>query len=228
MNLHLMSAIGAAAFALLTAVILLPLAKQIQSYLECKLRSEEGELGESDPYTASKFEFSGLPAFLICAIGAVLAYISLSAFGMNVMGLATCVYFFVLLLLAVINLKSYLLPDLIVAPSIVIALLFHVWHGNPLDHLYGAIAGYASLYLLMLILMILLRIEAIGRGDMKVLALAGAWFGLAAMPVVWIVFVGISVIHVLFGRMLTQARYVATGPTHLVASLAFLAYEYLF
>ena len=173
----------------------------------------------------SHIELSGYPPYAIVAIGAVLGFVSLTAYGFNAEGAAACVFFFSLLLLLAINVKHALLPDMVVLPAMWAALLFHAFTGHATEHLYGAVAGYAAPFLLMLVMKRVTRAEAIGRGDMKALAMAGAWFGLAAVPVLLGAFLVSAVAYAILAKLIRQGSdLVPTGPAHLAASLAFLLY----
>jgi len=225
MNEYVLSAIAAAFFAGATALVLLPLARRIPALLELRWQQEVEEHMAHQRDGISHIELSGYPPYAIVAIGAVLGFVSLTAYGFNAEGAAACVFFFSLLLLLAINVKHALLPDMVVLPAMWAALLFHAFTGHATEHLYGAVAGYAAPFLLMLVMKRVTRAEAIGRGDMKALAMAGAWFGLAAVPVLLGAFLVSAVAYAILAKLIRQGSdLVPTGPAHLAASLAFLLY----
>ncbi|WP_409306854.1 prepilin peptidase [Pectobacterium sp. B1J-3] len=89
-----------------------------------------------------------------------------------------------LLVLAVIDIKTGLLPDVITLPLIWLGLMFNL-SGTfvPLnDAVIGAMAGYVSLWLLFWGFKLLRQKEALGYGDFKLLAALGAWMGWRGLP----------------------------------------------
>jgi len=89
-----------------------------------------------------------------------------------------------LLPLATIDLRERLLPDCLTQPLLWAGLLlnFHL-HLLPLaDALYGAVAGYLSLWLVYQGHRLATGREGLGYGDFKLLAALGAWCGWQALP----------------------------------------------
>ena len=89
-----------------------------------------------------------------------------------------------LMALGWIDLRRWVLPDLLTLPLILLGLLA-AWLTAPatlLDRALGAAAGYLGLYAIAAIFRKVRGIEGIGGGDMKLLAAAGAWVGLTALP----------------------------------------------
>ena len=85
----------------------------------------------------------------------------------------------VLLTLAVIDWRHFLLPDSLTLPLIAGGLLV-VWYLNPeslVDHGIGAAAGFLLLVIVATAYRRLRKREGIGLGDAKLLASAGAWLG---------------------------------------------------
>lgn len=89
-----------------------------------------------------------------------------------------------LLPLAVIDAKHLLLPDCLTQPLLWAGLLSHaLFHQLPLtDALYGAAAGYLSLWLMYWAFRLSTGREGLGYGDFKLLAALGAWCGWQALP----------------------------------------------
>lgn len=87
----------------------------------------------------------------------------------------------VLLWLAVIDLKLWILPDELVALLAVLAIPFHIatgWdYGDVTFFLTGALAGGGALWLIRAIANFIYGVEALGLGDVKLLAAAGLWLG---------------------------------------------------
>ncbi|MEH0835143.1 A24 family peptidase [Pectobacterium cacticida] len=89
-----------------------------------------------------------------------------------------------LLVLAVIDSKTLLLPDALTLPLLWGGLLFNLSETFvPLqDAVVGAMAGYLSLWLLYWLFKSVTGKEALGYGDFKLLAALGAWLGWQALP----------------------------------------------
>lgn len=131
-----------------------------------------------------------LPAFyplVELAAGAIGAL----AFGMAAPPLAipAAVLGWWLLGLALIDLRSWRLPDVLTLPLIALGLAA-AWSGllpelGLLDALLGAAAGYVALAGIAWLYRRLRGREGLGLGDAKLLAAAGAWLGPAALP--WVI-----------------------------------------
>ncbi|WP_339373923.1 A24 family peptidase [Xenorhabdus vietnamensis] len=91
----------------------------------------------------------------------------------------------VLLLLTVIDIKTYCLPDVITLPLLWLGILFNV-DGNLVSiksSIYGAISGYLFLWFLYWLCRYALNKEGIGHGDLKLTAAIGAWLGVEIIPI---------------------------------------------
>src|SRR5205085_4042618 len=97
---------------------------------------------------------------------------------------ASCLYGWALLLLAAIDWRVQLLPDVVTLPLLVAGLI--VAFLLPLDpwrdHAFGAAAGFAALALLGWLYHRLRRREGLGLGDAKLSAAIGAWIGWQGLP----------------------------------------------
>ena len=100
--------------------------------------------------------------------------------------IAIMTLFWFIFALAQIDLRTYLLPDVLTQPLLWAGLLFHAFsHGLPLrDALLGAVAGYLSLWLVYWAFRLLTRREGLGYGDFKLLAALGAWCGWQSLPAI--------------------------------------------
>jgi leader peptidase (prepilin peptidase)/N-methyltransferase len=97
---------------------------------------------------------------------------------------ATCVFGWTLLLLAVIDWRVLLLPDVLTFPLIAFGLIasFALPLGPWRDHVIGAVAGFASLALVAWLYRRLRQREGLGLGDAKLSAAIGAWVGWQGLP----------------------------------------------
>ena len=84
-----------------------------------------------------------------------------------------------LLALSLIDISTFLLPDILTLPLMWLGLLLHSLSGSVSLHdaLYGAATGYLSLWSLFWSFRILCKKEGMGYGDFKLMAALGAWVG---------------------------------------------------
>jgi leader peptidase (prepilin peptidase)/N-methyltransferase len=92
-------------------------------------------------------------------------------------------------LLAVVDILAFRLPDILTAPLGLAGLVLAPrMLGDPLrDHLIGAAAGYLVLAGIAFAYARLRGREGLGLGDAKLLAVAGAWLGWRAVPIVVVI-----------------------------------------
>ncbi|SFN38175.1 prepilin peptidase [Xenorhabdus japonica] len=90
-----------------------------------------------------------------------------------------------LLLLSVIDIKTYCLPDIITFPLLWLGLLFNIDSNlvSIKSAIYGAISGYLFLWFLYWLCRYTLNKEGIGYGDLKLTAAIGAWLGVEMIPI---------------------------------------------
>jgi leader peptidase (prepilin peptidase) / N-methyltransferase len=95
-----------------------------------------------------------------------------------------CVLGWGLLALAAIDLRHYLLPDVLTLPLVPLGLLA-ASIGDPAElvaHIIGAAAGYLAFLLIAVAYRRLRQREGLGLGDAKLLAVAGAWVSWQGLP----------------------------------------------
>jgi leader peptidase (prepilin peptidase)/N-methyltransferase len=138
--------------------------------------------------------------------------------GLSPATLAWCFFSAALLALAFIDWDTTLLPDDITLPLLwagLIASALH-WTALPLtDALWGAVAGYLSLWGIYWLFKLATGKEGMGYGDFKLLAALGAWFGWQALiPIVLMSSVIGAVVGILLKvfASLREGGYVPFGP----------------
>jgi leader peptidase (prepilin peptidase)/N-methyltransferase len=100
--------------------------------------------------------------------------------GLGATALAWCAWSAGLLSLALIDWDSTFLPDAIVLPLLWLGLIGAdlQWTGLRLEQaLWGAVAGYLSLWSVYWVFKLVTGKEGMGYGDFKLLACLGAWLG---------------------------------------------------
>jgi prepilin signal peptidase PulO-like enzyme (type II secretory pathway) len=109
---------------------------------------------------------------------------SLGRYGMSADALAWAGFASTLLALAVIDARTTLLPDALTQPLTWAGLMAASMDlsGLPLaDALWGAVAGYLFLWSVYWLFRLVTGQEGMGRGDFKLMAALGAWFGWQAL-----------------------------------------------
>lgn len=127
------------------------------------------------------------------------------------------IFLSMLLVLAVIDYRNYLLPDVLTLPLLWLGLLFNLQEGYvPLEQaVVGAISGYLCLWCLYWIFLLVTGKKALGYGDFKLLAALGAWMGSQALPKILLMSAGSGLIVIFLQRYLAQTtlnRPLAFGP----------------
>jgi leader peptidase (prepilin peptidase) / N-methyltransferase len=123
-----------------------------------------------------------------------------------------------LLALSVIDWQTTYLPDTLTQPLLWLGLLassFDLIDVSVQHAIWGAVAGYASLWLVATVFELLTGKEGMGAGDFKLLAALGAWLGpFALIPLVLMASVSGALVGIWLQttRRLEQGGYVPFGP----------------
>lgn len=232
MPLSIQEIAGVIAFALATALLLLPLAKRLPADME-RQWNEDVEADLKAKLTlqdgADRFSLSLTESMWIVGAGLMLGALVMVRHGFSPTGAAWSLYFWALLLLTVINLKHSLLPDKVVLTTLWIGLLFHTHAGQATEHVYGAAVAFVGPWLLALTIKRVTGAFVIGYGDFKTFAMAGAWFGLEAVPGLLMFFLLGVVVSMVAPPLLRRrpSGVVPSGPAHLFASIVLACSPYL-
>jgi leader peptidase (prepilin peptidase) / N-methyltransferase len=155
---------------------------------------------------------------MVEAATAGLFFLVVWRWGVTPQALALCGLAAALLTLALIDWDTTLLPDDITLPLVWAGLIAAAlgWTSVPLaDALWGAIAGYLSLWLVYQAFKLVTGKEGMGYGDFKLLAALGAWFGWQALiPIILMASVlgAIIGLGMKFTSGLREGGYVPFGP----------------
>ena len=105
-------------------------------------------------------------------------------FGFGWEALFALILTWALLAMSVIDIRQQLLPDVLILPLIWLGLMLNL-DGMFTDigsSIYGAVAGYVSLWFVFHVFLLLTGKEGMGYGDFKLFALFGAWLGWQLLP----------------------------------------------
>lgn len=110
-------------------------------------------------------------------------------FGPNFKMIAVLIFTWGLLVLAFIDLEQLLLPDVVTIPFLWLGLLFSRSHLfiDVDSAIIGAMVGYIGLWIVAKAFIYFTDKEGIGHGDLKMLAMLGAWVGWQALP--WVLLI---------------------------------------
>jgi leader peptidase (prepilin peptidase)/N-methyltransferase len=138
--------------------------------------------------------------------------------GLSLTGLMWSTFSAALLSLALIDWDTTFLPDDITLPLLWLGLIASAMHWNALpltDALWGAVAGYLSLWAIYWGFKLITGKEGMGYGDFKLFAALGAWFGWTALvPMILMASVlGAAIgLALKFSSKLRDGGYVPFGP----------------
>lgn len=154
-------------------------------------------------------------ALLIFCVGSSLGITSDAAWVM--------VFCSVLLILAAIDSRTYLLPDMLTLPLLWLGLVYHLLTAPAFlsEAVLGAMGGYVLLWSIYWGFKLIMGKEGMGYGDFKLLAAIGAWVGVSQLSTVLLISAGIGTLVGLVliatspkrwkGRPLPFGPFLATG-----------------
>jgi leader peptidase (prepilin peptidase)/N-methyltransferase len=151
------------------------------------------------------------------ALAGLFAYCG-ATYGATSAGLAWCAFSAVLLTLALIDWDTTLLPDDLTLPLTWMGLIAAALHWIPVSlnaALWGAVAGYMSLWLVYWAFKLVTGKEGMGYGDFKLFAALGAWFGWQTLiPIILLASVIGAVVGIAMkmNASLREGGYIPFGP----------------
>lgn len=155
-----------------------------------------------------------------CMLTTLICFLS---FNTLLVAVAASILSFILIAAIAIDAKHQLLPDALILPGLWIGLIFNLQHtfADITQAIYGAIAGYLLLWFVAYIYKLIRKRHGLGHGDMKMLAMLGAWFGIAWVFV--ILFIGVllallSAVSMLLSKQLKPDEAFAFGPYLAIAA----------
>ncbi len=122
-------------------------------------------------------------------ISGLLSLVVVWHFGFSFQALAALLLTWALIAMSVIDIRIQILPDVLILPLIWLGLLLNL-DGLFTDihsAVYGAVAGYLSLWFIFHLFLLITGKEGMGYGDFKLFALFGAWLGWQLLPQILLV-----------------------------------------
>jgi leader peptidase (prepilin peptidase)/N-methyltransferase len=148
---------------------------------------------------------------------AILFAATVSRYGVTPLAITLLAFLSALVVIAFIDLDHQIIPNVITMPGIPLGLLAGVVLGDPpiLDRVIGTLAGAGFLYLVLFFGSALYGQEAMGEGDLNLIALVGAFLGWRGVVVTILVgcLVGSVMGLALIGlRRLRRREHIPFGP----------------
>ncbi|MEB0090956.1 A24 family peptidase [Pseudomonas sp. CCI4.2] len=131
-------------------------------------------------------------------------------FGFGWQAAAMLVLVWGLLAMSLIDADHQLLPDALVLPLLWLGLIVNTFglFTNLHDALWGAVAGYMSLWLVFWTFKLVTGKEGMGYGDFKLLAMLGAWGGWQILPLTILL---ASLVGAVLGLIMLRLRNASTS-----------------
>ncbi|HSB73853.1 MAG TPA: A24 family peptidase [Candidatus Methylomirabilis sp.] len=154
---------------------------------------------------------------LVEALTGVLFVLTVTRFGVTLESVFLLIFLSSLVAVTFIDLDHQVIPNAITLPGIPLGLLAGVFVGMPpvLDRLVGALAGAGFLYLVLFYGGVVYGQEAMGEGDLNLIALIGAFLGWRAVVITILAacLVGSVVgIGLILSRRLGRRQHIPFGP----------------
>ncbi len=163
------------------------------------------------------YPLTELAAMVIALLGGFLIPPGLSLLGV-------LIFSWLLLALAIIDGKTWLLPDALTYPLLWLGLLFNLketFISLP-DAVVGAVAGYCILWGFNFLTSRWLNKNCMGNGDFKLTAAIAAWCGWQCLPQLLLLAALSGIISILLLRLLSRRRFktaIPFGPSLAIAGL---------
>ena len=136
------------------------------------------------------------------------------------------IFFSILLILFFIDLETFLLPDCLTIPLILIGILKSLLYPFPIDlinAIIGALVGFFALFTTNAIYKFWKGIDGFGFGDFKLLAALGAWFGAALIIPIIVLGALVALLAVALlscvGKRLNLQTMIPFGPALITATI---------
>jgi leader peptidase (prepilin peptidase)/N-methyltransferase len=116
---------------------------------------------------------------IVEALTALMFAAAWASYGPGVLSVSRLIFGCALIVLFAIDFEHYILPNVITLPGIVVGFLFSLVSAEPgwLSSLIGIVAGGGFLWLMIEVWFRIRKVEGMGFGDVKMMAMIGAFLG---------------------------------------------------
>lgn len=114
----------------------------------------------------------------------ILSIVTFHRFGFAIESVLLLLFTWSITILSIIDVRHHLLPDIIIYPLLwsgLIANSFELF-STLSDGLWGVVCGYGSFWLILMLFKVVTKQDGMGLGDVKMLAMLGAWTGWKLLP----------------------------------------------
>lgn len=130
-------------------------------------------------------------------------------------------FVYIAIVLALIDYKHQLLPDVLTLGLLYLGLLFYLHSPFLSQSVLGVVAGYLSLWSLYWLFKLVRNQEVFGYGDFKLTAALGAWLGWQSLPILLTIAAILALIFALFKRIKFNQKF-GFAPFLLLAATALI------
>ena len=166
---------------------------------------------------------------LIEVLTAFFFMLNLFIFGPSIHCVLACIFISIIIILSVIDLKTYLLPDPLTLSLLWIGLLANYFNlfTSLENSLLGAAIAYLSLRSVSFIFYLITKKEGMGFGDFKYLAALCAWTGIENFSMILLIACITGILFSLYRKLFTSldSREIPFGPSLSVGGLIAFYYS---
>ena len=155
-------------------------------------------------------------------------------FGISLTTILLMVLFLSFLIIFFIDLKHYIIPDVLTFPMMALGFLksfdpnLNPIFPNYINSLIGGIIGYEIIWLLIFFYKKIRKKEGMGLGDAKLLAVIGFWFGWISIPFV-IFLSSVTALMFVIPDLLKKSKKLSSqipfGPYIIIATIIFIMFK---
>lgn len=142
------------------------------------------------------------------AIAVLMVIVILHQSGLTWLSMLSIIFTLTLLVAAIIDIRTMLLPDQITQPLLWLGILLASQGYGMVDlqdSVMGAISGYSVLLAINTVLK-MVRLSGIGEGDFKLMASIGAWLGVYSLPLVIMIATGLALVYSVARVLVERAK----------------------
>ena len=173
--------------------------------------------------------------YVVVELLSIISFLSIYyLYGLSLTTLFLIILSFAFIIIFFIDLKHFIIPDVITYPMMVLGFLksfdpnLNEIFPNYIFSLIGGIFGYGIIWSIIYFYKQVKKKDGMGLGDAKLLAVIGFWFGLDAIP--FIIFLSsttalLSVVPDLIKKTKKLSTQIPFGPYIIIGNLIFLVFE---